>query len=181
MKTALRVIEKIDHLEAIFERWFVLVVGTFVTLLILSQVVFRYALHISMGWYQEILTFAYVWLILMGISYTWRRGQHIHYGAFVNNLKNEKTKSIILIISPVLMLVFSIFLMWYGIETVVLRYNMQAETTYFKIPLFIEGIIFPLFGFLLFCASVLHILKALGAASRIFKSNATSVSEQDSE
>lgn len=179
MKTVLRVIEKIDHVEAILERWFVLVGGTFVILLILSQVVFRYVLHMSLGWYQEILTFAYSWVILLGISYTWRKGQHIHFGALVNKLKHEQTKSIILILSPVLMLLFSIFLIWYGIEMVVLRYQMQFETTYLRIPLFIKGMIFPLCGFLVLCASVLKIIKASSVASKLFKSNATSVSEQE--
>jgi TRAP-type C4-dicarboxylate transport system permease small subunit len=175
MKTVLKVIERIDYVEALLERWFVLVVGAFVILLILSQVIFRYALHISMGWYQEILKFAYVWVILIGISYTWRKGQHIHFGALVNKVKHQRIKSIILILSPVLMLLFSIFLMWYGIETVVLRYEMQFETNYLQIPLFIEAMIFPLFGFLLLCSSVLQVIEASSAAHKIFKLNTTAV------
>lgn len=81
---------------------------------IFVQVVMR-QLNSSLSWSEELARFCFIWLIYLGISYGVKKQRHIKVDVVLVML-NNKGKVILNIISNVLFVVFSIFVIYYGYD-----------------------------------------------------------------
>jgi TRAP-type C4-dicarboxylate transport system permease small subunit len=64
---------------------------------VLVQVVFRYVVHASLSWSEELARYAFVWAIFLGASAATRRGQHIVMGAVVSLLPARPQRALALL------------------------------------------------------------------------------------
>lgn len=53
---------------------------------ILAQVVFRYALGRPLVWTEEVARYLYIWTCYLGAALAFRRGMHVRIGALVDRL-----------------------------------------------------------------------------------------------
>ena len=77
------------RLATLTERWLKVFTGALLVtmvIVILSQVVFRYALNISLAWTEEVGRYLFVWICLLGASLAYRLGQHSGYESVVGAL-----------------------------------------------------------------------------------------------
>lgn len=68
-----RLLERADRLE----EWFMIVALAFMTVLTVVQVVLRYGFGTGFVWSLEATTYAFAWLVLIGMSYGVRTEAHI--------------------------------------------------------------------------------------------------------
>jgi TRAP-type C4-dicarboxylate transport system permease small subunit len=77
----------VKRLAEVTERWlsiFTSVLLVAMVLVILAQVIFRYALNLSLAWTEEVGRYLFVWVCLFGASLAYRLGQHTGYETLVN-------------------------------------------------------------------------------------------------
>lgn len=78
-----------ERAAAAVERWLEVVTSTLLVgmvLVILAQVVFRYALNLSLAWTEEVGRYLFVWVCLLGAALAYRLGQHSGYETVVQAL-----------------------------------------------------------------------------------------------
>jgi TRAP-type C4-dicarboxylate transport system permease small subunit len=79
----------VTRLAEITERWltrFTSALLVAMVVVIVAQVVFRYALDLSLAWTEEVGRYLFVWVCLFGASLAYRLGQHSGYETLVNAL-----------------------------------------------------------------------------------------------
>ena len=64
-------------------RWIVIVLMLFMTVVVSSQIVFRYVFNIPLGWSEEVARFSFVWVSFFGASALMRVQEHINVTVFV--------------------------------------------------------------------------------------------------
>lgn len=69
----------------------------------------------SLSWSEELARYCFIWLVYLGISYGVKKQRHIKVDVVLVMLK-EKGKVLLNIISNVLFIVFSIFVIYYGYD-----------------------------------------------------------------
>ncbi len=99
------------------ERWNkleeILIGSLLATMVIITclQVVLRYLLNTGIVWGLEATSYAFLWMVLLGLSYGVRTNSHIAVDALVNWLPN-KSKRLILLISVSLGLIYTLSMLF---------------------------------------------------------------------
>lgn len=70
---ARRMLERVDHAT----RYAVIAAMAVMTVLVISQVVFRYAFSSAIDWSEEVARLAFVWAMFLAIPHGVRRGVHV--------------------------------------------------------------------------------------------------------
>ena len=104
----------------IFDTYFEEVVAAtmlaFLVLLLCLQVFMRFVLHQAFSWNEELSRFVFVWFCYLAGSLGVQRQGHIRVSTFVDMIKNVKIKTIAVVISDAIWLVFNIFVVFLGFE-----------------------------------------------------------------
>ncbi|WP_273502476.1 TRAP transporter small permease [Paracoccus sphaerophysae] len=77
------------------------------------QVVFRYVLHNSLVWSEELMRYLMLWVVAVGSGLSFSRGQFLGMRMLVDRLPPE-ARRIADIVAAVLMLVLLAVVVWYG-------------------------------------------------------------------
>ena len=85
------------------------------SILIVTQVFFRYVLQNSLSWSEELARYMFIWLIYIGISYGVKMRKHICVDA-VYAAMPKKVKPFYGIIGDLLFLAFAVLVVYYGID-----------------------------------------------------------------
>gem|GEM_PF-2649192 len=130
--------------------------------LIFIEVIFRYLIKITLGWYSEMTTILYMWLIFIGVAYTYRVNRHLSLVLFVERIKNIKIKNFIFFISEVFVLVSSLYILYFGFIIVSEQFSRGFKTMYFGIPMYVVSFVIPISGVLILITSgskIVYLLK----------------------
>ena len=134
-----------DWIESAFSALFFLV-GISISL---YSVFMRYIMESSQSWATEIYTMLLVWAIFIGFSTALKDDKHIAidvlYDRFGPTMK-KVSQVIILLIG----LAFSIFIIWTGMDMVTTAYDQGIKTIDVGFPIWINYLIMPIAGTLLF-------------------------------
>lgn len=98
-------------------------------LIMFAQVVLRYLFNSPFTWAEEVATYVFVWIVLLGGGPVFVRGTHIavdYYAHFVPR-KYHRGLSVIVALP---MFAFLVFLMIYGWQFVAINVGVPAYTTY---------------------------------------------------
>lgn len=101
-----------DHLE---EAILVVLLGS-MSIIIGIQVFMRYVMQASLSWSEEIARYLFIWLAYIGISYGVKLNKHIKVEAFIMLLP-KSAKKYATLLSDLIFLMFSIIIIFKGIET----------------------------------------------------------------
>ena len=104
----------IRWLDQYIEELLLTIFSSVMVAVIFVQVIMR-QLDNSLSWSEELARFCFIWLIYLGISYGVKKQRHIKVDVVLVML-NNKGKVILNIISNVLFVVFSIFVIYYGFD-----------------------------------------------------------------
>lgn len=85
----------------------------FLVILVTYQVVIRYVFSNPSAWSEQLARYLFVWLVLIASSYIFGRREHMNIGFFIGKFPSN-VKTIMEILSEVLICIFMIFVMIYG-------------------------------------------------------------------
>lgn len=114
-----------------------------VTLLILlSAVVFvRFVPITSLGWSDEIVEWAFAWMVFMGSAVLWRDNEHFRVQWLENRLKDRTSGKVLGLVVEILSLTFLMVMTYYGMKLMVAAHDrspileLPRHIWYFCIPL----------------------------------------------
>lgn len=96
-----------------------LLIGTiFLTIFLITvvlQVSSRY-LGIATTWTEEVAMYSFIWAVFMGASAMVYEKRHFAFTSLADLLKNEKIKSILSMLISIVMLIFAVLMVKYGVE-----------------------------------------------------------------
>lgn len=124
-------LEKIAHLlEQVVNR-VALIFFSVIFGVMLIQIFFRYVLNSPLVWTEELCRFLFIWICFLGWTIALRRKSHIRISFFLERLPPLAQK-MITIIFQLLILVFLIQLMRYGIAMTARSFSVPTITLLFS-------------------------------------------------
>ena len=109
IKTVKKITQAVDFVARLVSIFFVLCVLVFMT----SQVFFRYVLNSSLQWSEEASIWAMIWTVFIGSVVVVKRWEHIYIPTVVKLLP-IKIRSLVIVFTKILVLIFLCVLCWYG-------------------------------------------------------------------
>jgi len=154
----------------LIERWNkleeILIGSLLATMVIITclQVVLRYLLNTGIVWGLEATSYAFLWMVLLGLSYGVRTNSHIAVDALVNWLPN-KSKRLILLISVSLGLIYTLTMLFGTFSYIERLYQLGINAQNIPLPKWLLSSCLPL-GFLLLSLRMLELAKQIYSGER---------------
>lgn len=98
------------------------------TVLVFANVISRYLLHSSLSFSEEITTYLFVLLSMMGTAIAAKRRAHLGL-SIITDAVGPKAHKALMVIGFGIATVFSAALFYYGILMVVNQYNLGMQTS----------------------------------------------------
>ena len=113
------------------------------TILLFVQVVTRYCFGHAVTWAEEVATILFVWMVYLGVAAAVLSRKHLKIDAFVEMLP-FKAKKTLLIITNVIFLAFSLYII-FPMMSLVNNYAAKSATSpILKIPKALSYVVMPL-------------------------------------
>lgn len=135
----------LDKIESAFSMLF-FVVGVGISL---YSVFTRYVLGASQSWATEIYTMFLVWAIFIGFSTALKENKHIAIDLLYDR-SGPGFRKFSQVITLAVGIFFSAFFFWTGLEMVMTAYSQNIKTIDVGFPIWINYLIMPIAGILLF-------------------------------
>ena len=113
------------------------------TILLFVQVVTRYCFGHAVTWAEEVATILFVWMVYLGVAAAVLSRKHLKIDAFVEILP-FKAKKTLLIISNVIFLAFSLYIIFPMMSLVNNYAAKSAASPILKIPQALSYVVMPL-------------------------------------
>ena len=113
------------------------------TILLFVQVVTRYCFGHAVTWAEEVATILFVWMVYLGVAAAVLSRKHLKIDAFVEMLA-FKAKKTLLIISNVIFLAFSLYIIFPMMSLVNNYAAKSAASPILKIPKALSYVVMPL-------------------------------------
>lgn len=132
---------KLDKIVDLFSK---IVMG--VSVLVLSvvtilQVIARFIFSNPIPWGQDVIRLSFVYLVFFGGAYCVFKNEHLNID-IVFNILNEKNKKILASIIDILLIIFFIFLVYYGF--IFTKTGLNQKAPYLDIPMAIYYLSLPI-------------------------------------
>ena len=116
------------------------------TILVFANVLSRYLLHYSLSFSDEITTYLFILLSMMGTAIAAKRRAHLGLSILTDAVSPSVRKAL-LVLGFAIGTIFSAALLYYGILMVINQYNLGMETSAMQWPEWIYGIFIPFGAF----------------------------------
>ena len=124
-------------------RWLMIASVAILMVPITMQVISLYtALIPSYIWTEELSRFVFIWMVMLGAMVGVREGTHFDVDVWPT--LRPRANAVLRIVSHLLMLVFALVYMWWGIEFVQFGWNQSSELA--ELPMTYIFIAWPLSG-----------------------------------
>lgn len=142
-----RSLNRIDRLLSFFEEWtlFLSVIAALIALF--CNVVLRYGFNYSLAWSEELVREVIIYTTFVGCSVAVKSRTLIRVDATVQLLPRLKVP--LTFFSNFCVLIFAVFVIYYGWQMAVLQVESHQKTIIFEIPLVYLYAILPLMGMLM--------------------------------
>lgn len=114
----------------------------------LYSVFMRYVMGSSQSWATEIFTMMLVWAIFIGFSSALKEDKHIAID-IVYDRAGPTFRKISQVVTLLIGIAFSLFIIWSGYDMVMTAYAQQIKTIDLGFPIWINYLIMPIAGILL--------------------------------
>jgi TRAP-type C4-dicarboxylate transport system permease small subunit len=143
MNEIMNILATFDRFLAIIMRWLTLV--CFVALLILlSGVVFvRFVPVTSLGWSDEIVEWAFAWMVFIGAAILWRNNEHFRVQWLPDKLSGRVSGKVLAIAVEILSMIFLGIMTYYGMKLTVAAHD---RSPILELPRHIWYLCIPLAG-----------------------------------
>ncbi|MDY9921072.1 MAG: TRAP transporter small permease [Synergistota bacterium] len=120
----------IDKIEDILLTYLMIIM----TSVIFLQVIMRYIFNNSFTWCEEFSVICFMWITWIGASNGVKKGTHIRILILID-LLNEKTKKIFMLIIDIIWFLFTLLLVKYGWQMVLMAYEFNRRTPALDVPM----------------------------------------------
>lgn len=138
-------IKKVSNTVETIQFWFSIIIIAFLTGLIFLQVVLRYGFGIPIVWSHEVASGLLIWLTFMGAAVLTKRNNHLNVDILYNTFP-DKVKKVLNKLFTLLILIFSIFLIYFSIKLFNQQYGQitgslrLSKAYYFSAPIIVFSI-----------------------------------------
>lgn len=122
-------------------KWLVIAAMAVMTVLVLSQIVARYAFSSGLDWSEEVARLAFVWAMFLAIPHGIRSGVHVGIDAVVVMLP-EPWQEALFRLSAILGAVLMIAIFWYSAEVTLYTWPEKMPTLNFTASVYYIAILF---------------------------------------
>lgn len=129
----------------------------FMFAILFLEIISRYFLILPIMWSEEIARYLFIWIVFLGSAYAFKENLHIYIDIFINKI-SIPYRNYINIVNYILILIFLILLLYYGIEYSKMFWYDPISTIGFIHLGWIYGIM-PLSGFLMILNIFIHLKK----------------------
>lgn len=142
-----RIFKFLDRILSFFEDWTLYVTTMLALISLFINVVLRYGFRYSLAWSEELVREVIIYTTLIGCSAAIKNRSMIKIDALVQLA--PRLKRILTTWSDLVTLIFSCFMMYYGVLMVKQQYVTMQKTIILEIPLVYLYCILPLMGFMM--------------------------------
>jgi len=133
-----------NKLDKIIDYFSKIVMGVSVSILsvvTILQVIARFIFSNPIPWGQDIIRLSFVYLVFFGGAYCVFKNEHLNID-IVFNILNEKSKKTLTIVIDILLIIFFIFLVYYGF--IFTKTGLNQKAPYLDIPMAIYYLSLPI-------------------------------------
>lgn len=141
-------------------KWATIISITIMLFIIFLQVIFRYVLHNSLTFSEELARYLFVWTVFLGSAVVARENGHIVVGALVQKLKGKKAKYT-KITAYIFTMIFVAILFFQGLK--MMRLCSFQHSPALGISMSWVYLAIPIATFVMFCNVLILILDVLHA------------------
>jgi TRAP-type C4-dicarboxylate transport system permease small subunit len=155
MNTMTRFLARFDHYLISTLRW--LTLACFVALLILlAGIVFvRFVPVTSLGWSDEIVEWAFAWMVFVGAAVLWRDNEHFRVEWLPNRLKAKASGKVLGLAVEALSMIFLAIMTYYGMKLTVAAHD---RSPILELPRHIWYLCIPLAGMIMIAYSIRNLI-----------------------
>ena len=113
------------------------------TTLAFVNVVMRYAFDSSITWAGELTNYAFIWGMLFGAAYGFKRGIHIQVTLLLSKLPAPIAKAFMLFAYS-LSFIYLAFMSYFGYQLILILQDMNEMSIDLNIPMWIPTLVLPL-------------------------------------
>ena len=95
------------------------------TVIIFFQIIFRYALHESLSWSEELARYFFIWVTFLGASVAFHERTHINVDLFINYIKNARVRAALFLFGDLLSLSFLMMLVVEGTSVAIRVFKLD--------------------------------------------------------
>lgn len=133
-----------DKFIDIFEK-IILIIGLATCIIVLLMSIVLRSLGSPSNWAEEMIRYLMVWITFIGASRCYSDNSHYNIDLF-KNLSNESIKNKLTIFSNILIIVFYIFLIYFGIQFILFTYKSKQITASMRAPIWVVYLCVPISG-----------------------------------
>ena len=133
-----------NKLDKIIDYFSKIVMGVSVSILsvvTILQVIARFIFSNPIPWGQDIIRLSFVYLVFFGGAYCVSKNEHLNID-IVFNILNEKSKRILTTVIDIILIIFFIFLVYYGF--IFTKTGLNQKAPYLDIPMAIYYLSLPI-------------------------------------
>jgi TRAP-type C4-dicarboxylate transport system permease small subunit len=117
-----------------FEEYILIALFSFVTPLLLLQIIMRYVFKNSLSWSEELARYIFLWMIWIGSSYGVKKSRHIRI-EIIKNKVSEQANYILEIVVIIISMGFCAFLVVKGSELVARIFSLKQISPALRLPM----------------------------------------------
>jgi TRAP-type C4-dicarboxylate transport system permease small subunit len=149
-----------------------LTIACFVALLVLlSAIVFvRFVPIASLGWTDEIVEWAFAWMVFVGAAVLWRDNEHFRVAWLLNRLQGAASGKVLALAVETLSMIFLATMTYYGMKLTVAAHD---RSPILELPRHIWYLCIPLAGMIMIAYSIRNLIgQVLGVRHTVFSGKA---------
>jgi len=147
-----KVLDYLDKVLTFFEEWTLFITVMVALISLFVNVILRYGFNYALAWSEELVRLVIIYTTLIGCSAAIKKRSMIKIDASVQLL--PKLKYPLTYFSNLVMLIFSIMMMYYGWLMAALQVQTEQTTIVMQMPLVYLYAILPLMGGMMFIRTI---------------------------
>lgn len=116
------------------ERWLIVIVFMIATAAVVFQIINRNILHVQAAWTEELARYLIIWVSLLAGAYAFRMREHIFVDAVISKYP-LKIRFIVNIAADILTIIFSLVIMVFGAQIVMMQMSSGQVSAALKWPM----------------------------------------------
>jgi len=162
----MRIIKKIDKTIGLLLRLISRICLGVLLLLLAGNVFVRFVPIVSFGWFDEIVEWAFAWLVFLGATALWRENEHFRIEWIQKKLSGKVSGYLTGFIFDLISLIFFIALAYEGIKLMIIATD---TTPIFKISKRVLYLCLPVSGGLMSIYSLRNCVKDIYGLIRLYR------------
>ena len=122
-------------LDEYFEEYILVILLALISVVMMTQIVMRYAFSASLSWPEEFTRYCFIWSVFLGTSYSVKKRNMLRIDAVTTFLPKRAQEYLDLVIEVVILMFFG-FLCYNSVEVVQKLYTSGQTSPAMELPMY---------------------------------------------